>query len=254
MSKELPYFKFFPAEWMKGDITLCSMETQGVFINLCTYYWMKEGSICLANAKQRFSNHLQMLNELIEKEILTIDQNEKIVINFLDEQLNQFSQISEKRTVSGRLGGLAKRTKPVESKCLPNAKQTPIYIEKEKEKEKDIKKINKKSLGEVKFPFISPKFTSKWDDWKQYKSDEHNFKFKSPKSEQAALTELSNLSKQDVSIAIKIIDQSLAKGWKGFFALQSNGQVNHKPTNTIGSRSTGSYRTEFRKPDITDKT
>ena len=121
-------------------------------------------------------------------------------------------------------------------------------------KEKNIKKTNKKSLGEVKFPFSSPKFTSKWDDWKQYKSDEYNFKFKSPKSEQAALSELSNLSKQDVSIAIKIIDQSLAKGWKGFFALQSNGQVNHKPTNTIGSRSTGSYRTEFRKPDITDKT
>ena len=54
MSTKLPYFKFYTGEWIKGDITLCSISSQGLFINLCTFYWMKDCSMCLANAKQRF--------------------------------------------------------------------------------------------------------------------------------------------------------------------------------------------------------
>jgi hypothetical protein len=40
--------------------------------------------------------------------ILKIDENENIVINFLDKQMNEFVNVSEKRSISGSLGGLAK--------------------------------------------------------------------------------------------------------------------------------------------------
>jgi len=107
MAKELPYYKFHPAEWIKGDITLCSMETQGVFINLCSYYWLKDCSISLANAKQRFSKNVASLDELLDSGIILIDENENVIINFLDEQMQEFSNINEKRVMAGRLGGLA---------------------------------------------------------------------------------------------------------------------------------------------------
>ena len=62
-----------------------------------------------------------------------------------------------------------------------------------------------------------------WLKWKQYKKAEFNFKYKSEISEHAAKTELINLSDNDAEIAIKIIDQSIANGWKGLFKLQKNG-------------------------------
>lgn len=134
MAKELPYFKYFPSEWVTGDITLCSMETQGLFVNLCCYYWMKNCSMSLANAKQRFSKYEASLNELLKIGILKIDENENVVINFLDKQMNEFVNVSEKRSLSGALGGLAK------AKHLPKiAIAKPSN--KDKEKEKDINKV-----------------------------------------------------------------------------------------------------------------
>jgi len=55
MAKELPYFKFFTGEWMKGDITICSMAAQGLFINICTFYWAKKGDLTLTGVEQRFN-------------------------------------------------------------------------------------------------------------------------------------------------------------------------------------------------------
>ena len=42
MAKDLPYFKFFCSEWNDGDITLEDFKTQGLFINICSYYWSNE--------------------------------------------------------------------------------------------------------------------------------------------------------------------------------------------------------------------
>ena len=63
-----------------------------------------------------------------------------------------------------------------------------------------------------------------WDKWKKYKKDEFGFKYKSDVSEQAAKSELLNLSNSNIEIAIKIIDQSIANGWKGFFKLKTDGR------------------------------
>lgn len=136
MAKELIFFKFNPGEWIKGDITLCSMTAQGVFINLCCYYWMKDCSICLANAKQRFSKDVASINELLKMGVFTVDENDNIIIKFLDEQMNEFIDIAEKRSLAGRSGGLAK-AKQMLSKCQANAKQKPIYKDKEEDKDKD---------------------------------------------------------------------------------------------------------------------
>ena len=45
MAKEIPFFKFFVGEWANGDITAENYKTQGVFINICSIYWTKEGEL-----------------------------------------------------------------------------------------------------------------------------------------------------------------------------------------------------------------
>ena len=54
MAKELPYFKFFVSEWNDGDITLEDLETQGLFINLCSYYWSNGCKITLSKSIKKF--------------------------------------------------------------------------------------------------------------------------------------------------------------------------------------------------------
>lgn len=131
MAKELPYFKFQPSEWVTGDITLCSMEAQGLFINLCSFYWIKDCSISLANAQQRFSNYLASLEELQSKQIYKVDSNDKIIIDFLDEQMQKFSDISAKRSKSGGIRTQA-NAKQMLSKCKANAN---ILRDRERERE-----------------------------------------------------------------------------------------------------------------------
>lgn len=132
MAKELPYFKYFPSEWVTGDITLCSLEAQGLFINICSFYWMKNCSMSLANAKQRFSKHLASLKELLDFGIIKVNESDNIVINFLDEQMNEFINISEKRAKAGHSGGKAKA-----KQLLKFAKAKASNIDKEEDIDKD---------------------------------------------------------------------------------------------------------------------
>ena len=93
-------------------------------------------------------------------------------------------------------------------------------IKERKGKEKKEKDNIIKEKKEVVFPFDSENFKTQWSVWKDYKRKEFGFKFKSIGSEQANLTQLSNLAK-DEKEAVAIIHQSMASGWKGFFNLKT---------------------------------
>ena len=96
MAKDLPYFKFISSEWNDGDITLCSLEAQGLFINLCALYWSKEGVLSYGKTKRRFNGcNTTVWDELIDDKIIEID-DDMIVIRFLDQQFEERQIISEK--------------------------------------------------------------------------------------------------------------------------------------------------------------
>lgn len=102
---------------------------------------------------------------------------------------------------------------PMEAPCN-GAKDMDKDKEKEKDKEKDSEK------QKVVFPWDSATFLLSWKHWKEYKQTEHRFNYKSEISEQAALKELAELSEGFEENAIKIINHSISKGWKGFFKLK----------------------------------
>lgn len=83
--------------------------------------------------------------------------------------------------------------------------------------------VKEKKEG-VFFPFNTEKFKEQWQFWKDFKNEEFKFKYKSIQSEQAALKKLAEMSNNNESIAIEIIHQSFANGWKGFFELKQNGK------------------------------
>ena len=81
---------------------------------------------------------------------------------------------------------------------------------------KDKKSKPKKDQPEL--PFSGDRFLKKWKDWKAHRKAFDKFKY-TAQSERAALTKLKKLAKTEVR-AIAMIDQSIERGWKGFFPLK----------------------------------
>ena len=111
MSKELPYFKFNPSEWFEGDITLENEKTQGLFILICAWYWKKDCVIDIAFVNKRLIKGKTMLkqclNILIDKNIIKVSDSQRIIIEFLDEQYDELSELRQKKVEAGRKGGKA---------------------------------------------------------------------------------------------------------------------------------------------------
>ena len=120
MAKELPYFQFEPAEYLTKDISFCSLSAQGLFINICSYYWQRN---CQLTEKQLLKrlDYVQELNELVEEEIIEVKDN-FIKIKFLDEQREKAIETSKKNSINGKKGGRPKTQ--IKPKINPNESQT----------------------------------------------------------------------------------------------------------------------------------
>jgi uncharacterized phage protein (TIGR02220 family) len=149
MAKELPYFKFETSEWDNGTIQMCSRETKGLFIDLCSMYWARLGDIKTKLALQKLCNgNANALQELIEEDIIQI-LDEKIVIYFLDEQLKEFNAVSDKRKKAAN----KRWEQPTENKAV-NANALQVQnksnaIREEKRKEEKIIDIDSSKLLSV---------------------------------------------------------------------------------------------------------
>lgn len=93
----LAFFKFEPSAWEAGNIQLCTRDAKGLFIDLCSLYWMRLGELPYAFALQKLCNgNASNLEVLMHHQIFSID-NGNIVIEFLDNQLKEFQDTSGKR-------------------------------------------------------------------------------------------------------------------------------------------------------------
>jgi hypothetical protein len=86
-----------------------------------------------------------------------------------------------------------------------------------------VKKTN--LMGEangVILPFDSKLFQKAWESFQTFKSEEFGHTKLGLTHQKGLLTRLKNLSNNDESIAIKIIEQSIQRRWKGFFELEED--------------------------------
>lgn len=147
--KDLPYFKFSPAEWNYGDISLCSMEAQGLFINLCSLYWSQQGRLGIAKCKRRYSDcNASAWKELISEEIIKVSGDD-IFISFLEEQFQERKVLSKKNSENA----LERWKKDATASESHNEKYPNGYnIEKRrKEERREEKKRREEKIGEGEF-------------------------------------------------------------------------------------------------------
>lgn len=186
MAKELPYFKFEPSEWLEGEIQVCSNESIVCFINLCSGYWLKLGNINYAFALHKYcKKDASVLQELIDNKIITLN-NDEISISFLDKQLNEFKEISEKRTSAAnkRWENKEENANALQLEYKSNA------IREDKIREKEIKEDKKELSLSLESDFIS--FWDKYNKKQDLKKCKDKF-FK--------------LKQTEIDIILKVVDQ-----------------------------------------------
>lgn len=178
MAKELPYFQFEPAEYLTKDISFCSLSAQGLFINICSYYWQRQCDLSKEQFLRRF-NYLNEFEELLKEGIIDIE-NEKIKIKFLDNQYLKATEFSKEQSRKGSLGGRPK--KPIESQIKPeinpNESQTKAII-KDNIKEDNITPIIDVGVIEFNDAFNICLFDENWkeDIERMYKVDRDKVRF-----------------------------------------------------------------------------
>lgn len=139
MAKEIPFFKFFPSEWIMGNISYENYSTQGLFITACCHYWHQECNISEASLSKILGK--RNVKKLKELDYLDV-KNEQICIDFLDEQFTELSDLHKVRVSNGRKGGL--------SKAKAQLKSGSSIKDKEEDKEEDKEGKSLSSFGDWK--------------------------------------------------------------------------------------------------------
>jgi hypothetical protein len=154
MSRNLPYFKFFTGEWLSGDITLLDYDLQGVFINLCAYYWHRECEVTYKQAQRKFG--ADKIVELIDEGLILVDYEDDpealLTIKFLDEQFDEMKTRKKILSEAGKKGAKRKQEKATIKPPLSH----PSTIKEDQEKEQ--KKKKKPSITERKEQFAKKVF------------------------------------------------------------------------------------------------
>lgn len=221
MAKDLPYFKFYVSEWTDGDITLEDYETQGLFVNICSYYWSNDCNVSIEKLNKKFRNNTENIKTLLDVGIIKVDEAGAVVISFLIEQLDERGKLSSTNSVNAKLRWERKRLaeqEESERNATASKPQCETYAikrrgeEKREEEKKDIKggkpnvfdfKIALTELG-VEKDIVS--------DWLRVRAK------KKLSNTKTAFTRISNEIKKASIPANKCITIAVEKSWGGFEA------------------------------------
>lgn len=148
MAKELPYYQFEPAEYLTKDISFCSLSAQGLFTNVCAYYWQRQCKLTKTQFLKRL-NYPELFDELVSEGVIDLE-NDNIKIKFLYEQYCKVTNVSKVNSANGSKGGRPKKENQIKSEIKAN--ENPIEsqskgIREDKIKEEEIKKENNNTLS-----------------------------------------------------------------------------------------------------------
>lgn len=137
MGKELPYYQFEPGQYLTGNIQLCSIPAQGLFANICAFYWQRECKLTLEQLKRKF-DFPDLIQELIKEKIIKV-KKDAIRVTFLDKQYAVLTTRKSMLSLAGLKGALKKREASHEAP-----------LKQLEEKRRDKKKKEKKIIEDIK--------------------------------------------------------------------------------------------------------
>jgi hypothetical protein len=211
MAKELPYFKFEPAQWENGNIQVCSFEAQGIFIHVCSMYWQRLGNLPYKLAVQKIcKGNATAFDSLIEEDVIKVIDGH-ICIDFLNEQLAEFENTSKVNSDNARQGWEKRRNNAtaLQTQSDPNAIRGEEIREEKRKGDK-----NKKEIA-IALPFLDEVLVS-WNEWVQFRKELG--KKITPSTLKKQIQFLGGRAGPEI---IAIINQSIEKGWTGLFELKN---------------------------------
>ena len=108
MANELPYFRFFVQEWQNSRVSIESYQVQGLYLNICSYYWVNDCNLTLEILLKKFKNYKNVVNFMIENNIIKHEKrHDKIEIEFLKKQYILLNEKRKVRQNAGSRGGIA---------------------------------------------------------------------------------------------------------------------------------------------------
>ena len=212
--KKAPSFQFYAQDFLTGTMDM-DMTERGIYITLLSFQWSKR-----VIQKSRVGRLLNIpdlkwedLPEIIKEKFIDYDgdfstSNDCVINQRLFDTMMQQILFYRKQRLNGSKGGRPKQpvNKPNKNPTTNPNKNTSLEVRRKK----------KEDVEEIVYPYSDKTFIAIWYQWKLYKELEHNFKFKSRRGEQLALTQLGN-NTNDSLHAQKTIINSMANGWKGLF-------------------------------------
>lgn len=136
MAKDLPYFKFFCSEWNDGDVTLEDYEIQGLYINICSYFWSNECYLSIDKLKKRFKHNTSDIDYLFKNDLLH-NENGYLAIHFLDEQLEERKATSKRNSKAGLKSAELRKNKKATPVEIPLNVEPTIKIREEEIREEE---------------------------------------------------------------------------------------------------------------------
>ena len=212
-----PAFLFYSNDFYSGVATL-NWEDRGKYITL----------LCLMHQQGRMKEEtIRFLVGSVSdnlKSKFTIDKDGLWFNEKLEEETEKRRKFTESRRNNGNMGGRPK------SKNKPIGKPTKNHMDNHMEdrNRNENKDVNRNEKAKVKldfsgvvFPFNSDQFMNAWDLWVKYKKEQFNFNYK-PIGLQGALKDLAELSGNNETKAVELIQYAISKGWQGIYS-KSNG-------------------------------
>lgn len=221
MAKD-PAFLFYPGDWQGGTMYF-DHQTKGAYIDLMILQF-NVGKFTEAQAKQVLSICFDVAWPLLKQKFQTDG------VLFWNDRLCSEIEKRKKFTESRRNNGLAvkKMTKTDEAYAYHMHKHMEDENRNRNIEDNTVKiKKGQPKKNEVVFPDAdNPDMNDSWIDvwgqWTDYKKSQHKETYKTTKTEQVALNNLVALSEGSPAEAEKIVQQSIANLWKGFFKLKNS--------------------------------
>jgi hypothetical protein len=227
MAKD-PAFLFYSSDFITG-VAFMSDEQVGKYIRL----------LCMQHLHGRLSEkHMMHICKTYDADIFAKfkkDDNGLYFNQRVEDEINKRKNFTDSRKAN-RISKKTIISSTYEKHMSPHMENENENENENKDESKNEKKAKPKV--EITMPWTSAKFINYWATWKDYKSQDHKFKFKSAGSEQASLNELVKLSGGHEDTAMNIIMQSMAKGWKGFFELKTENNATTKTNQAKSSHIT----------------
>ena len=206
MAKELPYYQYEVAEYLAGDIMICSLEAQGLFAIIKCLYWQKECELTVKKVLKRY-DRADLISELADEKCIKVDKDGNIEVTFLLRQHGIFKARREKLSEAGKRGGQSKK-KATLKPPLSEDKATPKHLEEirlEKSREEDKKKFNFR-LSLLDYGFKEQLV----NDWLLVR------KKKSATNSETAYTKFINQVEKSTLSKDQILEVCIEKDWKAF--------------------------------------